>query len=113
MMPESKEAPVIRLGKALAVFDGNVNSVVLAVEISSAGWFFTRAVWKSRIKNASQLFYDDRSFRKGTCLQVGLYILFLDVHMMVLRKVRASIVETCSSAVPTRHKSRAFDFPSD
>src|SRR5215469_7400077 len=93
MMPERKEAPVIRLGKALAVFDGNVKSVVLAVEISPAGWFFTRAVWKSRIKNASQLFYDDRSFRKGTCLQVGLYILFLDVHMMVFGEIGLSVVE--------------------
>src|SRR5215470_8676481 len=93
MMPESKEAPVIRLSKALAVFDGNVNSVVLAVEISPAGWFFTRAVWKSWIKNTSQFFYDDRSFRKGTCLQVGLYIFSLDVHMMVFGEIGLSVVE--------------------
>src|SRR5215471_3748436 len=93
MMPESEVAPAVRLGEPLTVFDANVDPVELAVEIPSAGRFFPRAIWKSRFKNTSQLFYKDRSFGKCTRLQIGIYVFFLDVHMMIFGKVRFSIVE--------------------
>src|SRR5215468_510311 len=93
MMPEGEEAPVICLGEPLAVFHSNVNSVVLAVEISASGWFATRTVRKLRIKNASQFLYDDRAFGKFTCLQICINVLLLNIDVMIFGKVRFSIIE--------------------
>src|ERR1700758_1616711 len=94
IMAEGKKAPAVRLRKPLAVLDGKVNPVVLAVEKSATGWFFTRSVGKSWIKNASQLFYNDRSFGKRTRLQIGVNVFLLNVDVMIFGKVRLSVVET-------------------
>src|SRR5262250_1149898 len=94
MMSEGEEPPAVRLSKALTIFDGYVNSVVLAVEISASRWFLTRSVGKSGIQNTSQFFYNDRSFRKLARLEICINILLLDVDVMIFRKIRLSVVET-------------------
>src|SRR5215470_10461324 len=93
MMTEGKESPAIRLSKPLIVLHGNVNSVVLTIEISASGWFCTRPVWKSWIKNASQFFDNDRSLRELAILQICLDVLLLNVDMMIFREVRLPVVE--------------------
>src|SRR5215470_6820714 len=93
MMTEGKESPAIRLSKPLTVLHGNVNSVVLTIEISASGWFCTRPVWKGWIKNASQFFDNDCSFWKFTILQICLDVLLLDVDVMIFGKVCFSVVE--------------------
>src|SRR5262249_39468142 len=49
MMAEIEETPAIRRCEPLAVFHGDIHSVVFAVEISSAGWLRARAVGKGGI----------------------------------------------------------------
>src|SRR5580700_5164546 len=88
MMAEGEEAPAIGIGKALTVFHRHVDAVVCAVEIPASGWFLTRAVWKSRVKNPGQFFYDDRSFRKLACLQISINVFLLDVYVMIFGEVR-------------------------
>src|SRR5215469_4690060 len=83
MMAEREETPAIGLGKALTVFYGQVDAVVRAVEESAPGWFLAGAVWESRIKDPREFFYDDRSFRKLTCLQIHINVFLLDVDVMV------------------------------
>src|SRR5215813_7776753 len=70
MMTESEVAPSVRFAEPLTILDAQVDAVELAVEISSARRFLTRAVWKGWIENASQFFYQHRSFGKGTRLQI-------------------------------------------
>src|SRR5262249_52692105 len=106
MMPEGKEAPTVRLRKTLAIFNGDINPVVRTIEISAPGWFLAGAVGKRRIKNSSQLFYNDRSFGKLTRLQVRINVLLLNVDMMIFGKVRLPIVETIGSQRSTnKHPS--------
>src|SRR5580704_10782814 len=93
MMTESEKSPAVGLSKALAVFHRHVDAVVLAVEISTSGWFLTRAVWKSRIKNPGQFFYDDCSFWKLACLQIGIDVFLLDVNVMIFGEPCLSVVE--------------------
>src|SRR5262245_20657514 len=93
MMTEGKKAPAVRLSKPLTVLHGNVNSVVLTIEISASRWFCMRPVWKSWIKNTSQFFDNDRSFGELTCLQICLNVLLLNIDVMIFGKVRLSIVE--------------------
>ena len=96
-MPESEESPAIRLSEPLAIFHRKVNPVVFAVEKASTGWFFPRAVRKSGVKNPSQFFYDDRSFGKGTRLQIRIYIFFLYLHVVIFGKARVSVIEAVGS----------------
>src|SRR5215467_134622 len=93
MMTEGEESPTIRLGKPLTILDGDVNSVVLTVEISASRWLCTRTVRKSWIKNASQFFDNDRSFWELTILQICLDVLLLDVDVVIFGKVRFSVVK--------------------
>src|SRR5215475_2378087 len=93
VMTEGKESPAIRLSKPLTVLHGNVNSVVLTIEISASGWFCTRPVWKGWIKNASQFFDNDCSFWEFTILQICLDVLLLNVDVMIFREVRLPVVE--------------------
>src|SRR4029077_17359827 len=93
MMPESEEAPVVGLSKLLTVFHRYVDTVVLAVKISTSGRFFPRAVRKLRIKNPRQLFYEDRSFGKGARLQIGIDVFLFDVHVMIFGEVCLCVVE--------------------
>src|SRR4029077_4135365 len=93
MMPESEEAPVIGLSKLLTVFHRYIDPVVLAVEISTSRWFIPRAVGILRIKNPRQLFYEDRSFWKGACLQIGIDVFLFYVYVMIFGEVRLSIIE--------------------
>src|SRR6266436_8433794 len=99
MMAEGEEAPAIRLGKALTVFHSHVDAVVLAVKVPASGRFLTRAGWKSRVKNPGQFFYDDRSFWKLTCLQIGINVFLLDVYVMIFGEVRLGTVRSVCVAV--------------
>src|SRR5215467_6158571 len=54
VMSEVEKTPSVRRSEPLAVFNRHIHSVVFAVEISSAGWFRARAVWKGWIENARQ-----------------------------------------------------------
>src|ERR1700752_4028189 len=94
MMPESEEAPAVGLRKTLAVFHRYVDAVELTIEKSPSGWFGARAVWKSRIQNPSQFFYDDCSLGKGARLEVGIHIFSLDVHVVIFGEACLTIVET-------------------
>src|SRR6201998_4182930 len=93
VMPKSEEAPAVCFGKPLTVFDGQVDTVVLAIEIPPSGWFGARAVWKGRIKNSSQFFYNDCSFGKGACPQKRIDIFLFDVYMMIFGEARLSVVQ--------------------
>src|SRR5258706_9526870 len=99
MMTESKETPSVGLGKLLTVFHGRVDAVVLAVEKPASRWFRTRAVRKSRIKNSSQFFYNDRSFGKGARLEIRVYASSLYIHMMIFGEVRLGTVRSVRVAV--------------
>src|SRR4029077_18619151 len=99
MMPEGEKSPAVGLSEALAVFHRHVDAVVLAVEISTSGWFLTRTVWKSRIKNPGQFLYDDCSFWKLACLQIGIDVFLLDVHVMIFGEVRLGTVRSVRVAV--------------
>src|SRR5262249_58901872 len=92
VVSEGEEAPAVGLGKSLTVFYGQVDAVVLAVEIAAPGWFLARAVWKSRIKNPRQLLYDYRSFRKLARLQICIDVFLLDVDVMIFGKSRFPVV---------------------
>src|SRR5437879_4422009 len=92
MMPEGEEAPAIGLSKPLAVFHCYVDAVELAVEIPPSGWLRTGAVWKSRIQNPSQFFYNDCSFGKGARLQIYIDILLFDVYVVIFGEPCLSIV---------------------
>src|SRR5258708_3904961 len=83
MMPESVVTPAVGLGIPLTVFHRKVDAVELAIEIPASRWFRTRAVWKSRIKDPSQFFYNDRSFGKGTCLQICVDVFLFYVYVMI------------------------------
>jgi len=93
MMPKSKEAPAVGLCKALTVFYCQVDAVVLAIEIPTSGWFLTRAVWESRVKNPGQFFYDDSSFWKLARLQIRINVFLLNIDVMIFGEVRLSIIE--------------------
>src|SRR5579864_2365059 len=99
MMSKGEETPAVSLCEALAVFYGHVDAVVRAVEISTSGWFLTRAVWKSRVKNPGQFFYDDRSFWKLARLQIGINVFLLDVYVMIFGEVRPGTVRSGRVAV--------------
>jgi hypothetical protein len=87
-MPKSEETPPIRVSKLLTVFHRYVDAVVRAVKISTSGRFRTRAVGKLRIKNQRQLFYENRSFGKLACLQIGIDVFLFYVYVMVFGEVR-------------------------
>src|ERR1700739_2967943 len=99
MMPKSEEAPAVCLCKALTVFHRHVDAVVRAVEIPASRRFLTRAVGKSRVKNPGQFFYDDRSFWKLACLQIGINVFLLDVYVMLFGEVRPCTVRSGRVAV--------------
>src|SRR6266852_27647 len=94
MMPEVEEAPAVGVRKSLAVLDGYVEAVELAVEIPPAGRFRPRAVRKRWIKNACQFFDDDGSFGKRTRLQIRIKVFLFNVYVMIFGKARLSVVET-------------------
>src|SRR5580692_8396392 len=107
MVPKSEEAPVIRLGEPLAVLHCHVDAVVSAVEITSTGWLLSGAVRKSRVKNPGQLFYDDRSFWKLACLQIGVDVFLFNVYVVILGEVRLPIVEAVGRQGGTHKNPRA------
>jgi hypothetical protein len=88
MMPIGKETPAVRVCEALAVFYGHVDAVVRTIEIPASGGFLTGPVWKSRVKNPDQFFYDDRSFRKIACLQIYIDVFLFDIYVMIFGEVR-------------------------
>src|SRR5215813_1046273 len=92
-MPEGEEAPSVCLSKPLVIFDGDINSVVFAVEISASRWLCARPVWEGRLKNASEFFNNDRSFGELTCLQIRFNVLLFYVDVMIFGKVCLSVVE--------------------
>jgi hypothetical protein len=94
MMPKSEKAPAIGFGEPLTVLDGYIEAVVLTVKKPTSRRFLTRAIWKRRIKNSSEFFYNHRAFGKRTRLQVCIDVFFLDVHMMVFGEIRLSVVES-------------------
>src|SRR5262252_9141194 len=93
MMSKSKEAPAIRLSKPLAIFDGDVNSVVLTVEISSSRWFCTRPVWERRLKDACEFFNNDCSFGELTSFQICFNVFPFNVDVVIFGEVCFPIVE--------------------
>src|SRR5262249_23621505 len=93
MMPEVEEAPAVRFGKPFAVFHGYIHAVVFAVEISSAGWFGTRAVGKGWVKNAREFLDDDGPFREGAGLQIGIEVFLLYKNWVVFGEARLAVVE--------------------
>src|SRR5712664_878447 len=99
MMPKSEEAPVVSLCKTLTVFYRHVDAVVRAIEVPASRRFLTRAVWERRVKNPGQFFYNDRSFWKLACLQIGINVFLLDVHVMVFGEVRLGTVRSAHVAV--------------
>src|ERR1051326_4425865 len=70
MMAECVVTPPVGVGILLTVFYRDVDTVVLAVEVSTSGRFGARAVWKLRIEDPSQFFYYDRSVWKVARLQI-------------------------------------------
>src|SRR5215471_20496412 len=62
MMSEREKAPTIGFGEPFTVFNSCVEPVVLAVEKPTSRRFFTRAIWKRRIKNSSEFLYNHRAF---------------------------------------------------
>src|ERR1700754_832885 len=87
MMAECVVPPAVGIGILLTVFYRQVDTVVLAIEVSTSGSFVARAVGKGRIEDPSQFFYDDRSFWKIACLQIRIDVFLLDVHMMIFGEV--------------------------
>src|SRR6266436_4729260 len=94
MMTKGEEAPAVGLSKALTVFHCHVDAVILAVEKPASGRFLARDVWKRRIKNPRQLFYDDGSFGKLAGLQIRINVFLLDVYVVIFGKASLSVVET-------------------
>src|SRR5439155_17286887 len=94
MVSEIKKAPAVGFGKSLTVFNCHIHSVECSIEKSTAGWFVTRAVWESWIKNPSQFFNDHSSFGKGSRFQISVEIWLLNIHVMIFGEARLSIVET-------------------
>src|SRR5438045_4614571 len=88
MMPKGEETPAVRLCEALAILYGHVNAVVRTVKIPASGGFLTRAVWELWVKNPSQFFYDDRSFRKVACFQICIDVFLLDIYVMIFGEIR-------------------------
>src|SRR5919197_1156642 len=108
MMPEIEKPPAVGLGKALTVFHCDVHAVVLTVEIPVPRWFRPRPVWKSRIKDPSQFFYDDRSFWKLAGLQIRIDVSLFYVHVMIFGEVRLAVVETIRRQRSTHKNPRAI-----
>src|SRR5258705_7241974 len=99
MMPESVVTPAVGLGILLTVFYRKVDAVELTIEIPASRWFLARAVWKSRIEDASQFFYYDRSLWKVACLQIRINVFLLDVDVMIFGEVRLGAVRSGRVAV--------------
>ena len=78
----------------------------LAVEIPTSGRFFTRAIWKRRIKNSSEFFYNHRAFGKRTRLQVRIDVLPLDVDVMIFGESGFPVVK------PVWRQRGAYENPS-
>src|SRR5437762_13457962 len=88
IMAESVSNPFVRLALFPSVFDLHIDSVVRAIEIPASGRLRARAVWERRVKNTGQFFYNDGSLWKLACLQIGINVFLLYVHMMVFGEVR-------------------------
>src|SRR5262249_2730675 len=93
MMPVGEVAPAVRLREALAVLDGEIDAVQLAVEEAAARGLLAGAIGERWIQDPRQLLDDDRSFRKGASLQIRVDILLLDVDVVELGKVGLAVVE--------------------
>src|SRR5580704_11106475 len=87
MMSESEEPPPVRCGKLLAVFYGAIYTVEFAVEEPAPRGFCSGAVRKAWIQDTGQFLDNDCPFWKNSILQVGVHVLFLDIHVMVFREV--------------------------
>src|ERR1700739_1188812 len=93
MMSKSEESPPVRCGKLLAVFYGRVYPVEFTVEEPAPGGFCTGAVGKGGVEDAGQFLDNDCPLRKNSVLQVRVYILFLDIHMVEFREACIAAVE--------------------
>ena len=91
-MAECVVPPAVGVGILLTIFYCDVDTVVLAVEVSTSGRFGAGAVWKLRIKDPREFFYYDRSFWHVARFQIRINVFLLDVYMMIFGEVGSGAV---------------------